>query len=108
MDPNSVQHAMQDHDAVLSSIGSPANKIGTIRSTGTKNIIHAMEKAGIKRFICQASLGYAEIVYFTLKTQCDADDKLYHSCVDICHYSPYRGIILFLVLFCNLRISKVT
>ncbi len=60
MDPVSVEQAMQDHDAVLSSIGSPANKIGTIRSEGTNNIIRAMEKAGIKRFICQTSLGYGD------------------------------------------------
>ncbi len=56
---SSVEYAMQNQDAVLSSIGSPANKIGTIRSTGTKNIITAMEKAGIRRFICQTSLGMA-------------------------------------------------
>ena len=60
MDLSSVEYAMQNQDAVLSSIGSPANKIGTIRSTGTKNIIHAMEKTGIRRFICQTSLGYGD------------------------------------------------
>lgn len=60
MDIDSVEHAMQDHDAVLSSIGSPANKIGTIRSEGTRNIIRGMEKAGIRRFVCQTSLGYGD------------------------------------------------
>jgi len=60
MDLSSVENAMQNQDAVLSSIGSPANKIGTVRSTGTKNIIQAMEKTGIRRFICQTSLGYGD------------------------------------------------
>lgn len=60
LDVASVQHAMKGHDAVLSCIGSPANKIGIVRSKGTKNIILAMEKSGIKRFICQTSLGYGD------------------------------------------------
>lgn len=60
MNLSSVENAMQKHDAVLSSIGSPANKTGTIRSTGTKNIIQAMKNAGIRRFICQTSMGYGD------------------------------------------------
>ncbi len=60
MDLSSIEYAAQDHDAVLSSIGSPANKIGTIRSEGTRNIIRAMEKTGIRRFVCQTSLGYGD------------------------------------------------
>ena len=60
MNLSSVTNAMKKYDAVLSSIGSPANKIGTVRSEGTKNIILAMEKTGIKRFICQTSLGYGD------------------------------------------------
>lgn len=62
LNPVEVEHAIYGHDAVLSCIGSPANKIGVIRSQGTKNIIEAMNKAGIKRFICQASLGYGDSV----------------------------------------------
>lgn len=62
MNLTSVINAMLGQDAVLSSIGAPANKTGTVRSTGTKNIIQAMEKAGIKRFICQTSLGYGDSI----------------------------------------------
>ncbi|WP_255372981.1 NAD(P)-dependent oxidoreductase [Chitinophaga sp. YR573] len=60
MDYAAVEQAIQGHEAVLSSLGSPANKIGTIRSAGTLNIIKAMKKAGIQRFICQTSLGYGD------------------------------------------------
>lgn len=62
LDVISVQRAMKGHDAVLSSIGAPANKTGTIRSEGTKNIIAAMQRSGIRRFICQTSLGYGDSV----------------------------------------------
>ena len=57
-----IEKAINGHDAVLSCIGSPANKIGIIRSQGTKNIIEAMNKSGIKRFICQTSLGYGDSI----------------------------------------------
>jgi putative NADH-flavin reductase len=50
--------AMKNQDAVICCLGAPANKAGTLRSSGTKNIITAMENANIKRFICQTSLGY--------------------------------------------------
>jgi putative NADH-flavin reductase len=32
----------------------------TILSDGTRNIVRAMEKSGVKRFVCQSSLGVAE------------------------------------------------
>ncbi|MBW8687779.1 NAD(P)-dependent oxidoreductase [Chitinophaga rhizophila] len=60
MDPGAILPAMQGHDAVLCAIGSPANKIGKIRSTGTQNIIRAMKASGIKRLVCQTSLGYGD------------------------------------------------
>jgi putative NADH-flavin reductase len=60
MDLVTVQQAIYGQDAVMCSIGSPANKNGTVRSTGTKNIVVAMEKAGIRRFVCQTSLGYGD------------------------------------------------
>lgn len=62
MDVHSVELAVAGHDAVLSAIGSPANKIGTVRSQGTLNIINAMQRSGVKRLICQTSLGYGDSV----------------------------------------------
>jgi putative NADH-flavin reductase len=58
LDPASVENAVQGHDAVLCSLG--AGRKGTVRSEGTRNIINAMEKAGVRRFICQSTLGVGE------------------------------------------------
>lgn len=58
MDFTSVEKAVQGQDAVLCSIG--AGSKGTIRSEGTRSIIQAMENAGVRRFICQTSLGVGD------------------------------------------------
>lgn len=60
MNPSSITAAMQGQEAVLCAIGAPANKTGTIRSDGTKNIIQAMKATGVRRLICQTSLGYGD------------------------------------------------
>lgn len=57
LDFSSVESALQGQDAVLCSLGSPAMNNKKIRANGTKNIIHAMEKTAIRRFICQSGLG---------------------------------------------------
>lgn len=62
LNASSVAQAVKGHDAVLSSIGMPANKTGVLRSQGTQHIVTAMEQAGIKRFVCQTSLGYGDSV----------------------------------------------
>ena len=58
MDPTSVEKSVPGHEAVLCSIG--AGRKGNIRSEGTKNIVEAMEKAGVRRFICQSTLGVGD------------------------------------------------
>ena len=58
MDPASVEKAVQGHEAVLCSLG--AGRKGTVRSEGTRNIISAMEKVGVRRFICQSTLGVGD------------------------------------------------
>ena len=58
MDPASVERAVQGHEAVLCSIG--AGRKGTVRSEGTRNIIRAMEKADVRRLICQTTLGVGD------------------------------------------------
>ncbi|MGF1601804.1 MAG: NAD(P)-dependent oxidoreductase [Thermosynechococcaceae cyanobacterium] len=55
---SSVARAVQGQDAVLCSIG--AGRKGMIRSEGTRHIIQAMEKASVRRFICQSTLGVDE------------------------------------------------
>jgi len=58
MDAASVESAIQGHDAVLVSIG--AGRKGTVRSEATRHIIAAMKKLGIRRLICQSTLGVGD------------------------------------------------
>jgi putative NADH-flavin reductase len=56
----SVQQAVQSQDAVLCALGSGQKRTGTVRSEGTRNIIRAMEQVGVRRLICQTTLGVGE------------------------------------------------
>jgi putative NADH-flavin reductase len=58
LDSASVEKAVEGHDTVLCSLGAGAK--GIVRSEGTQNIVRAMEKAGIRRFICQSTLGVGD------------------------------------------------
>ena len=58
MDLASVAKAVQDQEAVLCSLG--AGRKGTVRSEGTRNIIRAMEEEGVRRLICQTTLGVGD------------------------------------------------
>ena len=58
MDFASVERAVQGQDRVLCSIG--AGRKGTIRSEGTRNIVQAMENAGVRRLVCQSTLGVGD------------------------------------------------
>jgi len=60
LNPADVEEAVRGHDAVVCALGAPANKTGVIRSEGTRNIIHAMRKAGVRRLVTQTSLGYGD------------------------------------------------
>lgn len=53
-DQSAVERATPGHDAVVCILG--AGK-GTVRAVGTRNIVLAMEKAGVKRLVCQSTLG---------------------------------------------------
>ncbi len=56
MDPSSVERAVEGQEAVLCSIGG-MKRNEPVRSEGTRNIIEAMEKFGVRRLICQSTLG---------------------------------------------------
>lgn len=49
---------MRGHEAVISSLGAGAK--GNVRSEGTRNIVRAMEEAGVKRFVSQSTLGVGD------------------------------------------------
>jgi uncharacterized protein YbjT (DUF2867 family) len=56
-EPDRVLQAIEGQDAVLCALGNDRNKPNTVLSDGTRNILTAMEKAGVKRFICMSSAG---------------------------------------------------
>lgn len=58
LDGGSVERAVRGQEAVLCSIG--AGRKGRVRSEGTRNIVRAMEGAGVRRLVCQTTLGVGE------------------------------------------------
>ncbi len=60
LDYASVERAIQGQDVVLCTLGLPPMDKSSLRANGTKNIIRAMEKIGVKRFICQSSNGVGD------------------------------------------------
>lgn len=74
LDYNSVGQAIKDQDAVLSALGHKRWFVPSgILSRGTGNVVKAMEEHGVKRFICETSLGVGDSrgklgLYYTLFT----------------------------------------
>jgi putative NADH-flavin reductase len=68
LDPTSVESAVAGHDAVMCAIGAGAERT-TLREDGTRNIVKAMENAGVRRLVCLSSLGvgdsHANLPFFT-------------------------------------------
>jgi putative NADH-flavin reductase len=60
MDLAAVERAMQGQEAVLSALGTPALTKNTVRSEGTRNVIRAMEKTGVRRLVCLSSIGIGD------------------------------------------------
>jgi putative NADH-flavin reductase len=57
-DPASLAAAVLGQDAVLSSLGSKIDrKPTTLFSQGTRNLITAMNKAGVRRLLCITGIG---------------------------------------------------
>lgn len=55
LDPEAVSAAVADHDAVLIALG--AGRRGGVRAQGTRNILAAMVRHGVRRLVCQTTLG---------------------------------------------------
>ncbi len=58
LDAASVEKAVEGQDAVLCALGAGAK--GAIRTEGTRNIVRAMEKAGVSRLVCLSTLGVGD------------------------------------------------
>jgi len=57
-DPDAVHAA--GHDAVIVTLGAGPSRSSRIRSKGTLNVIRAMQAHGIRRLVCQSTLGARE------------------------------------------------
>lgn len=57
MKPEEVAKAVNGHEVVYVSLGSGKSRKGNVRSQGTLHIIEAMKQTGVKRLICQTTLG---------------------------------------------------
>lgn len=60
LDSATVSDAIPGHDAVVVTLGSGMSRKGVIRSQGTLNVIKGMKQHGIRRLICQSTLGAHE------------------------------------------------
>lgn len=56
LDAAGVEKAVAGHDAVLSALGRGSSP-GPVSFPGTKNIVDAMDKAGVQRLIVESALG---------------------------------------------------
>lgn len=55
LDPTVVLDAVHGHDAVVVALG--AGRKGIVRATGTRNIVAAMHRHGLRRLVCTSTLG---------------------------------------------------
>ncbi len=59
LDAPSVERAVQGQDAVVFAVGAGLSK-STVRTEGGKNVVRAMERAGVKRLVAMSTLGAGE------------------------------------------------
>ncbi|WP_327149341.1 NAD(P)-dependent oxidoreductase [Nocardia sp. NBC_01329] len=58
LDPGAVERVVFGQDAVLVALGN--GRKGVVRAQGTRTIIEAMNRTGVKRLICQSTLGVGD------------------------------------------------
>jgi len=72
LEPSSLERAVRGQDAVLSALGHKQWFRPTrILSEGTRNLIEAMRRHGVRRFVCETALGISDAwwqlgLYYTL------------------------------------------
>lgn len=55
-----LTHAIRGQEAVVVTLGAGASRKNRIRSEGTLNVIRAMQETGVRRLVCQSTLGAHE------------------------------------------------
>ena len=56
-DKEEVHNAIEGQDVVVVVLGSGKSRKSAVRSEGTRNIIEAMKATGVRRLVCQTTLG---------------------------------------------------
>ncbi len=59
LDAATVESAIAGHEGILVTIGAGSIHT-TLREEGTRNIVQAMQSTGVKRLVCQSSLGVGD------------------------------------------------
>jgi putative NADH-flavin reductase len=59
LDAATVESAVAGHEGILVTIGTGPIRT-TLREEGTRNIVEAMQSTGVKRLVCQSSLGVGD------------------------------------------------
>ena len=59
LDAVTAKSAVAGHEGILVTIGAGPSRT-TLREEGTRNIVVAMQSTGVKRLICQSSLGVGD------------------------------------------------
>ena len=59
LDAVTVKSAVAGHEGILVTIGAGPSRT-TLREEGTRNIVEAMQSTGVKRLVCQSSLGVGD------------------------------------------------
>ena len=57
LDPRDVEQAVVDTDAVLSALGHTKTSSKDVLTEGTKNIVAAMNRHGVRRLVCLTGAG---------------------------------------------------
>lgn len=59
LDPEAVEKAIVGQDAVISVLGAGTQRT-TVRTDGTRNIVEAMERQGVRRLVSQSLFGLGD------------------------------------------------
>lgn len=57
LDPAPVEQAIEGSDVVICALGMPLMNKDGLRAKGTRNIVDAMERTGVRRLVCLSGLG---------------------------------------------------
>ena len=61
LDPKAVEKAVEGQDAVVSVLGAGMGR-STLRTEGTREIVKAMERTGVRRLVSQSIFGLGDRV----------------------------------------------